>query len=146
MVSARATAVGVPSEQVTVVRAGTLKGGASGGALNGENGEPAFLNPAPFYALGIQDVVNWRLLYDCSALGVNLVKGDTLPGPGFTAALTATSAEGGAGDSHRGAVATALIEALRVPGAAKSRDFSVSSEKGREFPGEAEWARMFDAA
>ena len=84
----------------TVIRAGTLKGGACGDATVGGDGEPSFLNPL-FYNYGQQDVVNWRLLYDCAALGVELSKGDTLPGPGFKAALTATSPEGGDGDSHR---------------------------------------------
>ena len=70
-------------------------------------------------------LVHRRLLYDCSALKVKLVRGDTLPGPGFTAALTATD-KVGAGDSHRGAVAAALVEALRSPDAA-NRDYSETS-------------------
>ena len=74
-------------------------------------------------------LVHRRLLYDCSALKVKLVRGDTLPGPGFTAALTATD-KVGAGDSHRGAVAAALVEALRSPDAA-NRDYSVAAEEGR---------------
>ena len=91
---------------------------------------------------GAQDIVNWRLLYDCNALGVKLQRGDTMSGPGFSAALTATSEAGGDGDSHRGAVACALVEALRQPNAADA-DFSVGSEKGKVFPSEAEWAAMF---
>ena len=55
------------------------------------NGEPSFLDPQ-FYKRGVQDVANWRLLFDCSALGVKLTRGDTLPGPGFTAVFTATRA------------------------------------------------------
>lgn len=141
MVTTRAEACGVAH---TMIRAGTLKGGASGDALAGGAGEPTFLNPT-FYSLGQQDVVNWRLLYDCAALGVNLVAGDTLPGPGFTAALTATSPEGGDGDSHRGAVATALIEALGTDTAA-NKDFSVGAVSGREFPSSEEWAGMFASA
>ena len=65
-----------------------------------------------------------------------------MSGPGFSAALTATSEAGGDGDSHRGAVACALVEALRQPNAADA-DFSVGSEKGKVFPSEAEWAAMF---
>ena len=57
-ISARAREAGA---SVTVVRAGTLKGGASGDALSGGTGEPTFLNPE-FYKMGQQDVVNWRLL------------------------------------------------------------------------------------
>lgn len=134
---------------LTVVRAGTLKGGGSADS-NLDNlekpggGEPDFLDTY-FYSLGQQDAVNWRLLYDCSALAVELTRGDTMPGPGFKAALTACSAEGGDGDSHRGAVATALVEALRQPKAAGA-EFSVASKKGEKFPSEAEWAAMFERA
>ena len=60
------------------------------------------------------------------------------------AALTATD-KVGAGDSHRGAVATALVEALRCD-AAKNRDFGVKAKEGREFPDAAAWARMFESA
>jgi len=51
----------------------------------------------------------------------------------------------GAGDSHRGAAAAALVEALRSPDAA-NRDYSVAAEEGREFPGEKEWSQLFEAA
>ena len=58
----------------TIIRAGTLKGGAVGDSLTGDGGgESSFLNPF-FYTLGQQDVVNWRLLYDCDVLGVDLVR------------------------------------------------------------------------
>ena len=53
-------------------------------------------------------------MYAAPPRQVDVVKGDTLPGPGFTAALTATSETGGAGDSHRGAVATALVQAMGI--------------------------------
>ena len=86
-----------------------------------------------------------RLLYDCGVLEVELVKGDTLPGPGFTAALTAISPEGGQGDSHRGAVATALVEAMRCAAAADA-DFSVRSTPGRQFPQEGAWEALFAKA
>jgi len=129
----------------TTIRAGTLKGGASGERLSGgEGGEPSFLNPI-FYSFGQQDVSNWRLLYDCGALDVELVKGDTLPGPGFTAALTAIAPEGGQGDSHRGAVATALVESMRCA-AATDADFSVRSKSGRQFPQEGAWEALFAKA
>ena len=72
---------------------------------------------------------------------VELVAGDTLPGPGLWAATTAT-AKLGPGDSHRGAVAAGLVEALRSPEAA-GRDFSVKAAEGRQFPTDDEWARMF---
>jgi len=73
---------------------------------------------------------------------VELVKGDTLPGPGFTAALTAISPEGGAGDSHRGAVASTLVEAMRSSAAADA-DFSVRSTTEREFPKADAWEGLF---
>ena len=138
-VSKRAADVGA---SYTIVRAGTLKGGAVGDPADTESGEPTFLDPF-FYSLGQQDVVNWRLLFDCSSLGVQLTRGDTLPGPGFTAALTATAPEAGDGDSHRGAVASALVEALSSPAAADA-DFSVKSTASRVFPTMEEWAGMFD--
>ena len=128
----------------TIIRAGTLKGGGQGDTTAEDGGgEKTFLDPY-FYTLGQQDLVNWRLLFDCSSLGVELSRGDTLPGPGFTAALTATGL--GDGDSHRGAVATALVEALAAPAAADA-DFSVKTIEGREFPkGEATWAKLFEGA
>lgn len=127
----------------SIVRAGTLKGGGMADAALEPpgSGESSFL-ASPFYSMGQQDIVNWRLLFDCSSLGVELSKGDTLPGPGFKAALTATSR--GDGDSHRGAVATALVESLRQPKAADA-DFSVKAVEGDSFPSEAEWAKMFEA-
>mmetsp|Transcript_25494 Transcript_25494/g.64806 ORF Transcript_25494/g.64806 Transcript_25494/m.64806 type:complete len:309 (+) Transcript_25494:39-965(+) len=138
-VTKRAKEIGAGS---TIIRAGTLKGGASGDALSGGSGEAMFLNPK-FYSVGQQDVANWRLLFDCGSLGVRLSKGDTLPGPGFMAAMTATGL--GSGDSHRGAVAMSLVEALRSE-AAEDADFSLASEDGREFPKEAEWPSMFENA
>jgi len=142
MIKSRAKELGA---SFTIIRAGTLKGGASADAAISEGGgEAQFLNPF-FYTLGQQDVVNWRLLYDCASLGVELSKGDTMPGPGFSAALTATSAEGGAGDSHRGAVATALVESLRVD-AALGSDFSVASKPATAFPKPEQWASMFAGA
>ena len=117
----KATAVGA---EHTIIRAGTLKGGAIGSSSDGGGGEPSLLSPA-FYKLGQQDVANWRLVYDCENLAVGLTRGDTLPGPGKTAVFTATDRLG-PGDSHRGAVAASLVEALRSPAAA-NLDFSVVS-------------------
>jgi len=140
-ITGRAAALGASS---TIIRAGTLKGGGSGDAAREEGGgEPTFLNPA-FYQLGQQDLVNWRLLYDCEALGVELSAGDTKEGPGFFAALTATDRVGPA-DSHRGGVASALVHALGCD-AASGKDFSVSALEGREFPKPDAWPGMFAAA
>ena len=129
----------------TFIRAGTLKGGGSGDSIANPDGggEKSFLNPF-FYTLGQQDIVNWRLLYDCENLGVEMTAGDQMPGPGFTAALTATDRLG-AGDSHRGAIATALVQALGCD-AAKGKDFSLQAKEGREFPKPEAWPGMFASA
>jgi len=140
-VTARATAVGAAS---TVIRAGTLKGGGSGDASREDGGgERSFLNPA-FYSMGQQDLVNWRLLYDCEALGVSLSAGDTGEGPGFFAALTSTDRIGPA-DSHRGGVAAALVEALGCD-VATGKDFTVRTTESREFPKPDAWPALFAAA
>lgn len=139
-VRARADAMGASS---TVIRAGTLKGGGSGDTANG-SGDPALLAPE-FYKLGQQDVVNWRMLFDCDTLGVVLKKGDVLPGPGFKAAFGATSPEACEGDSGRGGVAYALVEALRVE-AALGCDFGVGTATGRSSPTPEEWKQLFASA
>lgn len=138
-VSSRAAALGA---EHTFIRAGTLKGGGIGSSDSGGSGDPSFLAPG-VYNIGQQDVVNWRMLFDCDNLGAKLVRGDTLPGPGFTAALTATGA--GDGDSGRGAVAAALVASLLAPEAANT-DFSVGSVPASVAPTPDEWAAMFKAA
>jgi hypothetical protein len=125
----------------SIIRAGTLKGGALGDK-DEEGGEKSFLNRA-YYDMGIKDAVNWRLLFDMNGLGVEISKGDTLPGPGFTAALTARS-EIGDGDAHRGAVAAALVESLRTP-SAHGTDWSVKAIEARDFPSAEEIQAMFKA-
>eukprot|EP00964_Phaeocystis_antarctica_P092053 scaffold59132_cov56-Phaeocystis_antarctica.AAC.4 len=77
-----------------------------------------------------------------SGRGATLSRGDTLPGPGFTAILTAISEDACAGDSGRGAVAEALVEALACDAAA-GRDFSIAAAAGRAAPSREEWASMF---
>lgn len=139
MVQDRAAEVGAT---FSFIRAGTLKGGACG-EPGSEDGENTFLNPY-LYKLGQQDLVNWRLLYDVSHLGVEISKGDTLPGPGFWAAVTSRDS-GGEGDSHRGAVAAALVETLFNP-TAQNSDFSVKTVEGRKFPSNEELAAMFEKA
>lgn len=129
----------------TIIRAGTLKGGASAdAALEGGSGEPALLNPY-LYSLGQQDVVNWRLLFDCASLGVEIKKGDTMPGPGFTAAVTATADKAGAGDSSRAGIARALVEAMRTE-AAQDMDFSIAAKESTSFPTPEQFATLFTQA
>ena len=62
----------------------------------------------------------------------------------FFAALTATE-KSGPGDSHRGGVAMALVEALGCD-AAKGKDFSVGVKDERAFPQASEWPAMFASA
>jgi len=76
LVASRAQQIGA---RYTIVRAGTLKGGAVGDALEGGSGCPAYLS-TKLYDYGQKDIVNWRLLYDCSMLGVTCDRGDVLPG------------------------------------------------------------------
>ena len=129
----------------TIVRAGTLKGGASGAVkLDGGSGCADYLEPA-FYKIGNQDLANWRMLYDIDAQGVVLEKGDGMAGPGFTAALTATATEPGGGDSGRGGVANALVESLRVA-AADNADFSIGGAKAAAPPTPADWAALYAGA
>jgi hypothetical protein len=125
----------------TIIRVGTLKGGSTGGS--GDGGEPTFLN-GNFYNAGAQDIVNWRLLYDNQALNFELVKGDTLSGPGLRAVWDSRDkiAEG---DSHRGAAAAAMVEALRTP-AAHNADFAVKTTEGRKFPSPEEIASIYEKA
>lgn len=139
LVKERAEQVGAT---YSIIRAGTLKGGAVGSTGTG-GGENTFLS-RELYKLGTQDIVNWQLLYDCGALGIEISKGDTLPGPGLKAAWTSRDAVGD-GDSHRGAVASALVESVRTP-AAHNSDFSVKTTESREFPSPQAVAAMFEKA
>ena len=85
------------------------------------------------------------MLFDCETLGVKLTRGDTLPGPGFSAILNAISEKACAGDSGRGAVAEALVEALACESASDG-EFAVATVEGRCAPSRDEWARMFENA
>lgn len=138
IVKARAAECGAT---YTIIRVGTLKGGSTGGT--GDGGEPSFLNTA-FYDKGIQDIVNWRLIFDNTGLDFKLLKGDTLVGPGIRAIWDARD-KVGEGDSHRGAAAAALVEALRTP-AAHNADFSVKTLAGRKFPSHEQIASLFENA
>jgi hypothetical protein len=121
----------------TIVRAGTLKGGACG-----EN--PVFSQylSTKFYELTKKDIVTWQLLFDCNVRGVKLSKGDTMPGPGLKAIFTATATEACSGDSSRCAVAEAMIRSLKVE-ETSNIDFSVSTENARNPPTDEEWEQLF---
>lgn len=59
----------------TIVRAGTLKGGASG-----ENTEyPQYLHNS-YYEMTKSDIITWQLLFDCNVRGVKLARGDVMSG------------------------------------------------------------------
>lgn len=128
---------------VVTVRAGTLKGGGPGDAASAEakvGGSPTL--SYGFYKQGQQDVVNWRLLFDCDTNGVALTPGDTARGPGWKAILAATSPEVETGDSSRVAVAQALVRALGVEGL-QGMDFGVETRKARVPPTDQEWDALF---
>ena len=123
----------------TIVRAGTLKGGACGE-------DPLlsqFLSPK-FYEMTKRDIVTWNLLFDCNVRGVRLTKGDVLPGPGGKAVFTATGTEACAGDSSRCGVAEAMVRSLSSESTANI-DFGVATEDAREPPNEEEWKILFEA-
>ena len=59
--------------------------------------------------------------------------------------MTATSADAHDGDSGRGGVANALVEALRLEAAANA-DFGVGTASARASPTTEEWAQLFAKA
>lgn len=120
---------------VVVVRVGTLKGGACG-----EETFPQFLSPK-FYEITKKDIITWQLLFDCNVRGVKLFPGDTMPGPGGKAILTATATEACDGDSSRCGVAEAIVKCLSVDGV-KGGDFAVGTVDSRDPPGNEDWNEM----
>eukprot|EP00985_Skeletonema_marinoi_P027092 scaffold21709_cov146-Skeletonema_marinoi.AAC.3 len=121
----------------TIVRAGTLKGGACGES----NLYPQYLAES-YYQLTKNDIITWQLLFDCNIRGVKLQKGDVMSGPGVKAVFTATGSEEHEGDSSRGGVAEAMVRSLGVEDAA-NQDFAVGTVAAREIPTNEEWAQMF---
>ena len=121
--------------------------GASGGTLKGGRGDRRFLDPFLYdpeckSGSGTTDYINWKMLFDSETLGAKVARGDTMPGPGLTAIITAISEKACAGDSGRGAVAEALVEALACDAAANT-EFSVGAAEGESAPSRDEWARKF---
>ena len=121
----------------TIVRAGTLKGGACGE----KNLYPQYLAES-YYELTKNDIITWQLLFDCNIRGVKLQKGDVLPGPGVKAVFTATGSEEHEGDSSRAAVAEAMVRSLEIEDAANV-DFGVGTVASREIPTNEEWDQLF---
>lgn len=121
----------------TIVRAGTLKGGAEG-----EDPLCTQYLSNKFYEMTKKDIVTWQLLFDCNVRGVKLAKGDVLPGAGGKAVFTATATEACPGDSSRCAVAEALVRSLNSD-ACTNIDFGVATEDARDPPTSEEWEQMF---
>ncbi|KAL9187186.1 LOW QUALITY PROTEIN: hypothetical protein ACHAXT_010906 [Thalassiosira profunda] len=117
----------------TVVRAGSLKGGACGEG----NAYPQYLAEA-YYELTKTDLITWQLLFDCETRGVKLAKGDVLPGPGISAVFAAT----GSGE-HAGGAAwpRPCLEIDEAAGA----EFGVGTVASREVPTEAAWEGLLRA-
>lgn len=122
---------------VSVVRAGTLKGGACGDAAQ-DDYFPQYLSPY-FYEVTKKDIITWQLLFDCNVRGVKLFQGDSMQGPGGKAILTANSSEACEGDSSRCAVAEALVRSMKLE---KGVEFAVGTTEGRIPPTENEWEKM----
>jgi len=121
----------------TIVRAGTLKGGATG-----ENNEyPQYLAET-YYEMTKRDIITWQLLFDCGVRGVKLARGDVMSGPGVQAVFTAVGSEEHEGDSGRCGVAEAMVRSLEVDGAANV-DFGVGTVASREAPSDKEWEALF---
>jgi hypothetical protein len=127
----------LPEVEYTIVRAGTLKGGACGG----EDEFDQFLT-RKFYEQMNKDIINWQLLFDCNCRGIVLKKGDVMPGPGAKAVFTATSSNACAGDSSRAGVAQAMVKSL-LQEKAGSVDFGIGTAESRTLPGEEEWEALF---
>lgn len=123
----------------TIVRAGTLKGGATGE----DNMYPQYLSES-YYELTKNDIITWQLLFDCSVRGVKLAKGDVMSGPGVRAVFTSVGSGEHEGDSGRCGVAEAMLRSLELDSAANV-DFGVGTVASREVPSEQEWGKLFQA-
>lgn len=123
----------------TIVRAGTLKGGACGE----EQMFDQFLS-SKFYEMTKKDVITWQLLFDCNVRGVKLAKGDVLPGPGGKAVFTATGTDAAPGDTSRSGIAEAMVKSLSFD-QASNIDFGVGTVESRTPPTTDEWEKLFSA-
>eukprot|EP00559_Dactyliosolen_fragilissimus_P005598 CAMPEP_0184870426 /NCGR_PEP_ID=MMETSP0580-20130426/37403_1 /TAXON_ID=1118495 /ORGANISM="Dactyliosolen fragilissimus" /LENGTH=289 /DNA_ID=CAMNT_0027372475 /DNA_START=89 /DNA_END=958 /DNA_ORIENTATION=+ len=123
--------------EYTIVRAGTLKGGACG-----EDEFQQYLTKK-YYEMTKKDIVTWQLLFDCNVRGVKIAKGDVLPGPGGRAIFTATGTDALPGDTGRCGLAEAMVRSLEVE-AAGNVDFGVGTDEGREPPSTQKWEELFN--
>lgn len=125
----------------TIVRAGTLKGGSTGGSDDDNRYYSQYLHES-YYELTKNDLVTWQLLFDCNVRGVTLTKGDVQKGPGMQAVFTATGSEQHEGDTGRCGLAEAMVRSLEIENA-KNVDFGVGTVASREVPSEEEWDKLF---
>ena len=129
-----------PATELTIIRAGTLKGGGWGEGKS----NPTHLSDY-FYELTKKDIITWQLLFDCESSGVLLSKGDVCEGAGATAILTASSPKVHKGDSSRGGVAGAMVQSLRMEQSGLG-EFGVETAESRLAPSNDEWDQLFRAA
>jgi hypothetical protein len=137
--------------EYTIVRAGTLKGGACGDETYSEDTDedklgnayfPRYLS-SKYYEYTKKDIVTWHLLFDCKVRGAVLAKGDVLEGPGARAVFTATSNDACPGDSSRCTMAEAMVKSLSQESAANI-DFGVATAESRTPPTDREWSTLFN--
>ena len=149
----------------TIVRAGTLKGGASGdhttntrpASSNVADGDernnnnnknenycyPQYLPGEIYYEMTKSDIISWQFLFDMNVRGVKLRKGDVMPGPGMKAVFAAIGSDGSYdGDTSRCSIAEAMVRSLEMDSTANI-DFGVGTEKSRRIPSEKEWMELF---
>ena len=75
---------------------------------------------------------------------MQLFKGDTAPGAGLRGVFTSISERAEPGDTGRGGVAAAMVQALAQP-AAEGGDFAVGTADGKAEPTQTEWDSLFRA-
>ena len=138
----------------TIVRAGTLKGGASGDRTAATTSStdadaannyyyPQYLPGEIYYDMTKSDIISWQFLFDINVRGVKLQKGDVLPGPGMKAVFAAIGSDGSYdGDTSRAGIAEAMVRSLEMDVTANV-DFGVGTDKSRRVPSEEEWMTMF---
>jgi hypothetical protein len=139
----------------TIVRAGTLKGGASGdrtAATSSTEAEdaatnnyyyPQYLPGDIYYDMTKSDIISWQFLFDIKVRGVKLQKGDVLSGPGMKAVFAAIGSDGSCdGDTSRAGIAEAMVRSLEMDMTANV-DFGVGTEKSRRVPSEEDWMELF---
>ena len=127
---------------LTIVRAGTLKGGGPASPDDPVPDATPTLSEKLYDDLA-KDIVNWQLLFDCDSRGVALTKGDTAPGPGLRAVFTACASDASPGDSGRVQVCQALVRSLGRDDA-EGKEFGVTTAAAEAHATDAEWAAELD--